>query len=145
MSYYQQYLAKWPTLCAALEAPHHHLAGYIFGKVEGKDTNWHGHVTAVTVSPTYRRLGVAGILMQQLENVSQNIFDGYFVDLFVRAKNSVAINFYKKLGYIIYRQVIKYYGDEEDAYDMRKALVRDRDKKSMVPLGRPVYPHEVDP
>jgi hypothetical protein len=28
--------------------------GYILGKVEGKGTNWHGHVTAVTVAPDFR-------------------------------------------------------------------------------------------
>ena len=42
----------------------------------------------------------------------------YFVDLFVRVSNSVAISMYKKLGYIVYRTVLQYYsGDpDEDAY-----------------------------
>lgn len=44
---------------------------------------------------------------------------------------------YEKFGYNIYRQVIDYYGSEtepEDAYDMRKACPRDRDKTSIIPL-----------
>jgi ribosomal protein S18 acetylase RimI-like enzyme len=41
------------------------------GKAEGHGTNWHGHVTALTVSPDYRRLGLAAILMQFLEDVSE--------------------------------------------------------------------------
>lgn len=42
----------------------------------------------------------------------------YFVDLFVRVSNKVAINMYTNLGYIIYRTVLEYYsGDpDEDAY-----------------------------
>lgn len=44
----------------------------------------------------------------------------YFVDLFVRVSNKIAINMYKNLGYIVYRTVIEYYagpGDlEEDAF-----------------------------
>lgn len=44
----------------------------------------------------------------------------YFVDLFVRVSNKIAINMYKNLGYIVYRTVIDYYagpGDvDEDAY-----------------------------
>ena len=42
----------------------------------------------------------------------------YFVDLFVRISNTVAIQMYNKLGYSLYRQVIDYYtGDpDEDAY-----------------------------
>lgn len=44
-----------------------------------------------------------------------NSYDGYFVDLFVRISNSVAVDMYKKMGYIVYRQVIGYYSGEEDA------------------------------
>lgn len=46
------------------------------GKVEGHMENWHGHVTALTVSPDYRRLGLAGLLMNFLEDISEkyNIF-----------------------------------------------------------------------
>jgi ribosomal protein S18 acetylase RimI-like enzyme len=32
---------------------------------------WHGHVTALTVQPTYRRLGLARKLMNLLEEVSE--------------------------------------------------------------------------
>ena len=77
--------------------------------------------------------------------------DGYFVDLYVRKSNAVAIGMYEKVrkrgrahvaardgmhgarswrlplepdllpcalqfGYVVYRQVIKYYNGEEDAY-----------------------------
>lgn len=76
---------------------------------------------------------------------------------------------YKNLGYIVYRTVIDYYagpGDvDEDAYgeyewngffndfehnfdsiisDMRKAMPRDVDKKSMIPLKHPVHCDEVE-
>ena len=53
-------------------------------KTEGSEKLWHGHVTAVTVSPEYRRLGVAKNLMAYLEDVSSVIYGGFFVDLFVR-------------------------------------------------------------
>lgn len=40
------------------------------------------------------------------------------MDLFVRVSNQVAINMYKRLGYIVYRTVLEYYsGDtDEDAF-----------------------------
>lgn len=41
------------------------------GKAEGHGENWHGHVTALTVSPDYRRLGLAITLMKFLEDVSE--------------------------------------------------------------------------
>lgn len=77
---------------------------------------------------------------------------------------------YKKFGYTVFRRVINYYSGEEDAYgasrgaqvpiavwvaddptgcgvtpraDMRKALPRDKDKASVVPLDHPVHPNEL--
>lgn len=75
------------------------------GKAEGQKKLWHGHVTAVTVSPEYRRLGVASNLMAFLEEVSQDIYNAYFVDLFVRVSNQLAQIMYNGLQYSIYRQV----------------------------------------
>ena len=94
----------------------------------GSDRLWHGHVTAVTVAPPYRRQNLANKLMQTLESVTEEYHDAYFVDLFVRASNSVAIGMYEKMGYRAYRRVLKYYG-EEDALDMRKSCRRDGEKK----------------
>lgn len=41
------------------------------GKAEGVGENWHGHVTALTVAPEYRRLGLANQLMDILEDISE--------------------------------------------------------------------------
>jgi len=94
------------------------------------------------VDPDYRRLGLADGLMHGLEEISEKTHNGFFVDLFVRVSNTVAINMYKKFGYSIYRQVVGYYAGPhpEDAYDMRKALPRDKDRLSVVPLGAPLSP-----
>jgi len=43
----------------------------VMGKAEGSAENWHGHVTALTVAPEYRRLGLAAKLMHCLEDVSE--------------------------------------------------------------------------
>ncbi len=144
--FYLQYLGKWPEYFQAQESPDGRIMGYVMGKVEGKKENWHGHVTAVTVAPEYRRLGLARTLMRNLEDISENIHNGYFVDLYVRVSNTLAINMYKTFGYTVYRQVIGYYSGihSEDAYDMRKALPRDVEKKSVIPLEHPVYPYEIE-
>ncbi|XP_076247695.1 N-alpha-acetyltransferase 20 A isoform X2 [Calliopsis andreniformis] len=117
----------------------------VMGKAEGHGENWHGHITALTVSPNYRRLGLAAMLIKFLEEVSEKK-QAYFVDLFVRVSNKVAIKMYQQLGYIVYRTVLEYYnGDpDEDAFDMRKALSRDVKKKSVIPLTHPVRTEEVD-
>ena len=93
---------------------------------------WHGHVTALTVSPHYRRLGLAATLTSSLERECESA-DAYFVDLFVREGNA-AVGMYRKMGYKVFRRVVGYYSDdptgrreEEDAFDMRKRLPRDKE------------------
>ena len=75
---------------------------------------------------SYRRLGLAKTLMDYFEDVSIKTYNAYFVDLFVRASNTLAIKMYEKFGYSTYRRVLGYYSGElpEDALDMRKALPR---------------------
>ncbi|XP_044730300.1 N-alpha-acetyltransferase 20 [Chrysoperla carnea] len=145
LSFYMQYLAHWPEYFQVAEAPSGEIMGYIMGKAEGSGENWHGHVTALTVAPEFRRLGIAATLMSFLEELSEKK-RAYFVDLFVRISNKVAIRMYINLGYIVYRVVLDYYaGDpDEDAYDMRKACSRDVEKKSVIPLTQPVRPEDVD-
>ncbi|OIV91330.1 hypothetical protein TanjilG_01948 [Lupinus angustifolius] len=144
MSFYMTYLARWPDYFHVALAPGNRIMGYIMGKVEGQGESWHGHVTAVTVAPEFRRQQLAKKLMNLLENISDNNYNAYFVDLFVRASNAPAIKMYEKLGYVIYRRVLRYYSGEEDGLDMRKALSRDIEKKSVIPLKRPITPDELE-
>ena len=80
-------------------------------------------------------VGLANQLMEGLEEISDSK-NCYFVDLFVRVSNKIAISFYNKLGYTVYRTVLQYYSGEqdEDAYDMREALTMDKHKWSVVPV-----------
>jgi len=144
LNFYMQYLARWPEYCLMAVTPNHSNMAYILGKAEGTGRLWHGHVTAVTVGPPYRRQGMAQKLMNYLENVTINRHNAYFVDLFVRVSNTVAIEMYKAFGYSMYRTVLGYYANDENAYDMRKAMPRDKEKKSVIPMTRPVKPHELE-
>ena len=136
----------------------------VFGKAEGEGLENHGHVTAITVAPEYRRLGLARKMMNLLELVSDDVYKGFFVDLYVRCTNDLAINMYEGFGYSVYRRVEQYYGslglgkaakDEEDAFgefcvhmqvyrvhnfptDMRKPLSRDLHRRSVRTNGRDI-------
>ncbi|KAF8844551.1 acyl-CoA N-acyltransferase [Paxillus ammoniavirescens] len=147
ISFYLNYLSRWPDLCCAQEAPSGRMMGYILGKAEGTSTEWHGHITAVTVAPEYRRLSLARSMVSRLELVSDEHYKGFFVDLYVRCNNALAIDMYEGFGYSVYRRVREYYGtlgvgndgkDEEDAFDMRKPLSRDSLRRSVRANGREV-------
>lgn len=91
---------------------------------------WHAHITCLTVSPSARRLGHATRLSEALEEMGERE-NAWFVDLFVRVENTAAIELYKKMGYSVYRCIVDYYNDGSDAYDMRKPLSRDKDRKTV--------------
>ncbi|NXV96436.1 NAA20 acetyltransferase, partial [Calonectris borealis] len=82
--FYLQYLAHWPEYFIVAEAPGGELMGYsatalmlcmftVMGKAEGSVAReeWHGHVTALSVAPEFRRLGLAAKLMELLEEISE--------------------------------------------------------------------------
>ncbi|KAI9740990.1 MAG: hypothetical protein M1834_002701 [Cirrosporium novae-zelandiae] len=137
LNFYLEYLGKWPSLLQVVEDKGQ-IVGYIMGKVEEQPksmalsehyTPWHGHITALTIAPSYRRQGLARLLTKSFEKAC-NEQDAWFVDLYVRESNEVAINLYKSMGYSVFRRVVGYYAKpDEDGFDMRKPLDRDKDHK----------------
>jgi N-terminal acetyltransferase B complex catalytic subunit len=89
-------------------------------------------------------MGHATRLTEALEKACDEA-NAWFVDLFVRVENESAQKLYKKMGYSIYRRVVGYYNDDEDAFDMRKPLSRDKERKTVVENGEKVKvsPHDV--
>ncbi|TKR87035.1 hypothetical protein L596_011512 [Steinernema carpocapsae] len=149
-NFYLQYFLNWPEYFQVCEHYTGQIMGYIMGKAEGRDESFHGHVTALTVAPQYRRLSLAARMMRFLEDVSESK-KCKFVDLFVRVSNDVACSLYKKLGYVIYRRITNYYSgssvsgqSEEDAFDMHKALSSDPQKKSEIPIPNPVSCNDIE-
>jgi N-terminal acetyltransferase B complex catalytic subunit len=88
---------------------------------------WHGHMTALTITASARRLGLATKLCDVLEQHC-DANNAWFVDLYVRADNTVAQALYRKIGYSVFRRVVGYYDDNSDAFDMRKSLRRDKER-----------------
>ncbi|KFA62769.1 hypothetical protein S40285_07555 [Stachybotrys chlorohalonatus IBT 40285] len=161
LSFYLEYYCKWPAMFQVCEDVRGNIIGYIMGKVESSPDvykfsehylPWHAHITALTVAPEARMMGIGTMLTQKLE-VTADTHDAWFMDLFVRRSNERAINFYKKQGYSVYRVVKDYYGDHstdptkssEDAFDMRKPMKRDKNRQHVRDDGEKheVYPEDV--
>jgi ribosomal-protein-alanine N-acetyltransferase len=77
------------------------IAGYILF-----DKN--GHVHSMVVKPMYRRKGIGTTLVMRAQ---EQIPKSLWVE--VRAKNSGAISFYRKLGMTIVGTVQNYYGNDD--------------------------------
>ena len=52
----------------------------------------------LTSVPGCRKQGLARKLMDMLEEITEKVHAGYFVDLFVRVSNTAAIQMYKKVS-----------------------------------------------
>ncbi|CAI4848467.1 AVB_G0056140.mRNA.1.CDS.1 [Saccharomyces cerevisiae] len=165
LEFYFEYMIIWPDLFFKSSEMtvdptfKHNISGYMMAKTEGKTTEWHTHITAVTVAPRFRRISLASKLCNTLETMTDVMpHEVNFIDLFVKCNNQLAIKLYEKLGYSVYRRVVGYYNsaedgypdtlkkvdDNKDAFDMRKAMARDRNR-SVRPDGRShkCYPHDV--
>uniref|UniRef100_A0A3B5AJ00 N-alpha-acetyltransferase 20 n=1 Tax=Stegastes partitus TaxID=144197 RepID=A0A3B5AJ00_9TELE len=139
--FYLQYLAHWPEYFIVAEAPGGELMGYRRGSMSKR--NQHGQYQLLQAFHEENYWGLPHL------HILAYMKGGFFVDLFVRVSNQVAVNMYKRLGYSVYRTVIEYYSasngePDEDAYDMRKALSRDTEKKSIIPLPHPVRPEDIE-
>ncbi|KAF5014041.1 hypothetical protein F66182_15114, partial [Fusarium sp. NRRL 66182] len=127
LGFYLNYLMRWPSLFSVVQDRDAGIVGYskqsppllfhyetrkanyvaiVMGKLEEQPaamrnsehyTPWHGHITVLTVAPAWRRLGYARRLTESLEH-SSDINDAWFVDLYVRATNRVAVDMYKGMG-----------------------------------------------
>jgi N-terminal acetyltransferase B complex catalytic subunit len=49
------------------------ISDKVMGKAEGDGEEWHGHVTAVTVAPEFRKIGMARRLMDLLEFTTDKV------------------------------------------------------------------------
>lgn len=152
--YYASYTAQWPDWCVAVEGAYDpKLKAYsehgasscgpsfdippVISKHEppAPDPQHHGHLTALSIAPSHRSLGLARVLMDILERLSgpreipvlcdddheahthehqatangaaRDSVDAWFVDLFVRCNNGRAISMYEKMGYSVYRRVVE--------------------------------------
>lgn len=130
-SYYLYYLVNHGEDCISVCSPTRYktsftysrdVYGYMIGKLEEKDDVICAHISAVTIAPGHRRNSFGRMCMEIMER-NGDLHGAHFADLYVRESNAAAIKFYRRLGYIVYRKVLKYYVDlEEDALDMRKSL-----------------------
>lgn len=154
IKFYTDYIAKYYDFNLSFYDFSNQIQGYLISKIEGDESNnndvrnWHGHISAVTVSPAYRRNGVARYLMSYLESLCDD-YKAFYVDLFVRPSNSVAVKMYQHLGYHIYQTIDKYYSERdndkssENGYDMRKSLKRDPTGELSKPTGKIIDVSEI--
>lgn len=94
-------------------APDGTLAGYVFCAFAGGEI----HVNKIAVDPSWRRRGVARLLMQEVFDLGGRIA-AEEIYLEVRPSNAPARNFYVGLGFRDMGRRVEYYADGEDALVM---------------------------
>ena len=95
------------------------IVGYVIARVESGNL---GHIISIAVHPDFRGLGIGKALLEKAEETLRDL-GCYRVYLEVRVSNRIAVNLYRKMGYVFVRVIEGYYSDGEDAYLMIKSLV----------------------
>jgi len=95
------------------------VVGYVIGFEERGRV---GHVASIAVLPEYRGRGFGKALLEAVEKAFASKGCRESV-LEVSVENKVAINMYKKMGYVVEGRIKEYYPDGSDAFIMRKILV----------------------
>ena len=97
------------------------VVGYAIGELERKEGVMVGHVMNVAVTEVFRRRGLAGRLMDELERrFKKRRAEASYLE--VRASNIPAQSLYMKRGYVEAGVLPCYYYDE-DGLAMKKLLV----------------------
>lgn len=131
LKYYLYHALSWPqasyVATTTASSGEERIVGYVLAKLEddNPDPNkpTQGHVTSLSVMRTYRRMGLAGKLMQQSLKGLRESYGAKFVSLHVRKSNRAALHLYKDtLQFEVLGVEKGYYADGEDAYSMRKSL-----------------------
>jgi ribosomal-protein-alanine N-acetyltransferase len=98
------------------------LAGFVIVHVERVATRRRGYVVTLDVAEAWRRRGLAGMLMQEVE--TRTFAAGaHWMELHVFTGNEAAIRFYERLGYERIAMRRRFYGAEGlDAFVYRKEI-----------------------
>lgn len=141
MKYYFYHALSWPQLSYVAEDDKGNIVGYVLAKMEEEtDDEPHGHITSLAVKRSYRRLGLAQKLMDQTARAMIETFNAKYVSLHVRVSNRAALNLYQNtLKFEISDTEPKYYADGEDAYAMKRPLVKFAKENNIEPADKKTF------
>jgi len=97
------------------------IAGFAIVHMEGPAVERRGYVVTLDVAPEFRRCGVAGRVMDEMERRAAEARAAH-MELHVFAENDAAIQFYERRGYTCLRMQHGFYGRGLDALVYRKKL-----------------------
>lgn len=111
-------LAEPRNLSYRVIAPTEEMVAFVFVLVNEDGS---AHLTTIGVAPEHRRRGLAGRLLQHVENALR--LRGVFtIVLEVRVSNTAAQHLYRESGYAVVQRLAKYYNNGEDCFLMMKSL-----------------------
>ena len=99
------------------------LAGFVIVHIERASAARFGYVVTLDVAPSFRRMGVAGALMDEASR-RIGVAGANWIELHVHVGNAAAIRFYESRGYVRVGVQRGFYGGKLDAYVYRIELPR---------------------
>ena len=100
LKYYLYHVLRWAELSYVAEE-NGKIVGYVLAKMgDEKGEEATGHITSVAVLRSHRKLGLATLLMQQVEKAMKENYGAKTMTLHVRRSNRAALHLYTQtLGF----------------------------------------------
>ncbi|MGQ9478853.1 MAG: ribosomal protein S18-alanine N-acetyltransferase [Thermoproteota archaeon] len=128
-TFFMDLLERFPNYFLVAVVPQTgEVVGYVMCRIEigfpsegGLTIVKKGHIVSLAVKRHYQGRGIGTTLMKTVLNeMSHNNIDESFLE--VRVSNEKAIRLYKKLGYVVVREIPHYYMDGSNGLLMVKRL-----------------------
>ena len=113
--------AEAKTARVVIAEDDHALVGFVILDIEDTEDARLGYIVTLDVSPTHRRMGLAGELMQQAEREASREGCAAIV-LHVFTGNAPAIDFYVGRGFVRSHREEDFYGRGIDAWAFHRPL-----------------------
>jgi len=113
---YFRFFCENPDLCIVAEFDNRIVGDMIARKIQDKLD-----LVSFVIHPSYRRFGIGTAL---LDCTIQKCRDYRLIqiELEVRKSNFPGVSFWKKMGFNVFGEIKQFYGDGEDALQMRKII-----------------------
>jgi [ribosomal protein S18]-alanine N-acetyltransferase len=105
-----------PDLCLVAE-----IGGRVAGDVISRIVKGKAELASMATHPDFRRQGVASALFKETIQRVKRYGIGH-IDIEVRKTNFSGLRFWEEMGFTVIGVKLGFYGDGEDAWDMRKPI-----------------------
>ncbi|KAJ5077256.1 n-alpha-acetyltransferase 30 [Anaeramoeba ignava] len=132
---YRYFLQSWPHLCFNVISEGQ-IIGSVISRAQMHHEKMRGYIAMLAVSPKFRRRGIAtDLVVRTIEAMKKDKCTEIVLE--TETKNTAALKFYEKLGFIRTKRLKRYYLSGEDAFRLKMWVkIEEKEKEKEKEKGK---------